>query len=88
MKQCELAQADYDEYKLLYDTRLALPSDHPDKWFNMSQYLRYYNELDVAPLVEALTKCFDAFYEHFGVDPGMSLLLKLFILHVAYQMFL
>lgn len=75
MRQEELSEEDYAEYKLLYDTRLALPNDHPDKWFNMSHYLKFYNNLDVEPLVEALTTCFEKFHQYFGVDPGTTIII-------------
>ena len=70
IKQKELPQSEYDEYKKLYDGKIALPSDDPNKWTNMSDYLKHYNCLDVEPLVEALSKCFEKFREYFHVDPG------------------
>lgn len=81
MRQEELSEEDYSEYKSLYDTRVALPIDHPDKWFNMSHYLKHYNNLDVEPLVEALTTCFEKFHQYFGVDPGTVIILEDKIYH-------
>ena len=60
----------YHECRKLYESRLNLPDDHPDKWFNMSCYLKHYNLLDVSPLKEALLTCFSSFKNYFLVDPG------------------
>ena len=70
IKQKELSQEDYEGYKALYENRLQLPDDDPNKWRNMSDYLKHYNCLDVEPLVEALSTCFDKFRQYFQVDPG------------------
>ena len=60
----------YHECRKLYESRLNLPDNHPDKWFNMSCYLKHYNLLDVSPLKEALLTCFSSFKNYFLVDPG------------------
>ena len=56
-----------------YNRRRNLPSNHPDHMKNFRCWLKYYNELDVKPLVEALMNCFDKFYEYFGIDPVLYL---------------
>ena len=35
----------YNSTKNLYESRLALPADHPDKFYNMKCFLKYYNLL-------------------------------------------
>ena len=72
LTQSGCSEEDYVQCRQLYETRLNLPENHPDKWSNMSDYLRHYNLLDVAPLKEALLTCFESFKKYFRVDPGNS----------------
>ena len=39
----------------------------------MADWLVYYNELDVMPLVEAMEKSFGKFHEFFNVDAPLAL---------------
>lgn len=41
----------------------------------MADWLRYYNELDVYPLVQAMDFSFSKSHEFFNVDPALSLTL-------------
>ena len=66
----------YNQCRFLYESRLSLPENHPDKWYNMSCYLKHYNLLDVSPLKEALLTCFNSFKNYFLVDPGNRILKK------------
>ena len=61
LKRQHVDQELYDKMKSLFEHRISLPDDHPQKWKNMTDYLKYYNELDVQPLVNALEKCFKSF---------------------------
>ena len=70
LKQVNVTDDEYNESKQLYDSRCSLPDDHPDKWRNFGDFLKYYNLLDVRPLVQALSICFKKFKEYFHVDPG------------------
>ena len=58
----------YANAKALFEERQKLPEDHPDKMNNMLDYLRYYNNQDVGPLVTAIKSWFDSFEEIFGID--------------------
>ena len=71
LKQSEVDEQEYNDAKHLYESRVALSENDLDKWNDFSDYLRYYNLLDVRPLVEALSICFQKFREYFNVDPGM-----------------
>ena len=42
---------------------------HPRKMYTMRCWLKYYNLLDVQPLVKAMEKSFDCFHQYFGEDP-------------------
>ena len=70
LKQAEVDEEEYNESKNLYESRRSLPDGHPDKWTNFGDFLKYYNLLDVRPLVQALSICFRKFREFFNVDPG------------------
>ena len=80
LKQEHVSNEEYDYSKQIYDYHLKLPVGHPEKWNNFSDYLKFYNLLDVGPLVEALQTCFRKFKEYFNVDPG-KLLFKLHYLN-------
>ena len=70
LKQTEVSDDEYNDSKRLYESRLSLPDDHPEKWRNFADFLKFYNMLDVRPLVQALSICFRKFKEFFHVDPG------------------
>ena len=58
----------YKEAKEIYDNRCSLPADNPDKWETMEDYLCFYNELDVIPLISAIKSWFRTFESQFGID--------------------
>ena len=55
--------------------RKSLPKTDSRHMDNMADWLRYYNELDVFPLVQAMEFSFSKFHEFFNVDPALSLTL-------------
>ena len=62
---------DLDEYERCraeFNRRKALPDSSPEKMRNMGCWLKYYNTLDVGPLVQAMSNCFEAFFKHFHID--------------------
>ena len=63
LKQQNISEEDYNSSKSLYQSKQAA-----GEWKNMSDYLRYYNLLDVEPLVQAITICFDNYAKFFNVD--------------------
>ena len=71
--QCEISDDEYNKAKAEYDRRRSLPTNHEDHISNFKGWLRYYNLLDCAPLVQAISICFDKFYEFFGIDPNLHL---------------
>ena len=64
--------ADYESAKTLFEQRKRLAESDPLKMNNMADWLSYYNELDVYPLVQAIEKCFASYAQYFGVCPFMS----------------
>jgi len=73
LKQETVSDEMYNEAKRLYENRQNLPEGDPNKWYNMGDYLRYYNLLDVEPLKIALKSCFENYRKYFNVD-GLSYL--------------
>ena len=73
LKQETVSDEMYNDAKQLYENRRNLPEGDPNKWYNMGDYLRYYNLLDVEPLKIALKSCFENYRKYFNVD-GLSYL--------------
>ena len=73
LKQETVSDEMYNDAKRLYENRRNLPKGDPNKWYNMGDYLRYYNLLDVEPLKIALKSCFENYRKYFNVD-GLSFL--------------
>ena len=63
MKQEHIDDDTYNACKSLYESKLAA-----GEWNNMSDYLKYYNLLDVEPLVQAIQTCFNNYAKFFNVD--------------------
>ena len=77
-------EVDADVYltaKREFETRLALPMGHPDKMTSFKCWLKFYNNLDVQPMIEAIDKSFAAFHKYFDVDPSVNLTLP----SIAYK---
>ena len=53
--------------------RKLLPKNHLDRIVSMYGFLRYYNLMDVQPLILAIENCFNCYYEYFGVDAMKAL---------------
>ena len=87
LKQAEVDEEEYNNAKFIYETRKNLPAGDSNKWHNFSDYLKFYNLLDVAPLVTALTNCFSAFFKHFGIDPVLRLSLPSIAFDAMFGMF-
>ena len=52
-----------------FHRRRLLPKNHPEKFNSMLGFLKYYNSLDVGPLAQAITNCFECYDKYFGVNP-------------------
>ena len=68
LTQSNIPIDDYEVAKSEYKRRYGLPDGHPDKMTCMLDWLGYYNKLDVQPLVEAMSRSFQCFYQHFEQD--------------------
>ena len=68
LKQESVDREKYNLARDEFNRRKKLPIGHPDRMESMACWLRYYNLLDVKPLVEAITNSFDAFHSYFKVD--------------------
>ena len=87
MKQVAVNDDDYNEAKALYESKCSLPEGDPERWTNFADFLRYYNLLDVRPLVQALSICFQKFREFFGVDPGTNIV-NIENIYIKYKNFI
>ena len=58
----------YQKAKLMFESRMNLPDNSPEKWNSMEDYLRWYNDLDVLPLVGAIKSWFASYKATFGID--------------------
>ena len=58
----------YNEAKMMFYEKMNLPEDDPEKWSSMEDYLRWYNNLDVLPLVSAIKSWFASYKSTFGID--------------------
>ena len=58
----------YNEAKAMFYERINLPEDDSEKWSSMADYLRWYNNLDVVPLVGAIKSWFATYKSTFGID--------------------
>ena len=63
LKQQHISEDDYNTSKSLFESKQTA-----GEWSSMADYLRYYNLLDVEPLVQAITTCFDNYAKFFKVD--------------------
>ena len=68
LKQESVDEEEYQKAKNEFNRRKQLPSSDPCHMKTMECWLKYYNLLDVKPLVEAIDQSFEAFHEYFKVD--------------------
>ena len=81
LKQQHISDDDYNSSKSLFESKQAA-----GEWKDMSDYLRYYNLLDVEPLVQAITICFDNYAKFFNVDSCSRMSLPSIGFEAMYQM--
>ena len=82
LKQQHISEEDYNSSKSLFESKQAA-----GEWKNMSDYLKYYNLLDVKPLVQAITTCFDNYAKFFNVDACSRLSLPTIGFEAMYAMY-
>ena len=63
IKQQEIDDDVYISSKAVFESNMA-----SGQWTSMADYLKYYNLLDVEPLVQAISTCFDNYKKFFNVD--------------------
>ena len=81
LKQQHIAEDDYNSSKSLFESKQAA-----GEWKNMGDYLKYYNLLDVEPLVQAILSCFDNYAKFFNVDAGSRMSLPSISFEAMYRM--
>ena len=64
-----------------------LAEDNPEKMRNMADWLRYYNLLDVSPLVVAMDRSFDCFHRYFQLDATLYLSLPKIALESVMRLY-
>ena len=62
------SQSEYESAKEMFENRINLPDDHDDKWSSMLDYLEFYNNSDVIPLIHSIKRWFEVFESVFGID--------------------
>ena len=82
LKQQHISEDDYNSSKSLFESKQAA-----GEWRNMSDYLKYYNLLDVEPLVQAITICFENYAKFFFVDSCSKLSLPTIGFDAMYRMY-
>ena len=82
MKQQDVDDDIYNSSKSLYESKIAA-----GEWSNMSDFLRYYNLLDVEPLVEAIKTCFENYARFFNVDAGSRMSLPSIGFQAMYKLY-
>ena len=70
-----------------YERRLQLPREHPEKWNNFEDYLKFYNLSDVKPASLALIKQFETYLDNFGSYANHFLGLPGFAKHSMFKLF-
>ena len=82
LKQQHIDEDVYNNSKAVFDNKIAA-----GEWSSMSDYLKFYNLLDVVPLVQALSTCFDNYAKFFNVDACSRLSLPSIGFQAMYQLF-
>ena len=62
------SQSEYESAKEMFENRINLPDDHDEKWSSMLNYLEFYNNQDVKPLIYSIKRWFEVFESVFGID--------------------
>ena len=63
IQQKDIDVNDYEDVKNMFNLKISTK-----QWSSMADYLRYYNLLDVEPLVDALKTCFSSYAKFFDID--------------------
>ena len=61
LKKTNISITDYNNAKEKYDRCKSLPNEHDEKMHNLSDWLKYYNLMDVVPLATAIDNSFKNF---------------------------
>ena len=82
MKQQHISEDLYNTSKSLFESKQAA-----GEWTSMADYLKYYNLLDVEPLVEAIQTCFENYAKFFNVDAGSRMSLPSISFQAMYSLY-
>ena len=82
MKQQHISEDLYNTSKSLFESKQAA-----GEWTSMADYLKYYNLLDVEPLVEAIQTCFENYAKFFNVDAGSRMSLPSISFEAMYSLY-
>ena len=69
LKKTDIDELTYQTAKMEYERRQKLSKNHPDRIESFLDWLRYYNLMDVGPLLRAIDTCFESFHAYFKTDP-------------------
>ena len=87
LKNQNIPEEQYQIAKQTYNDHFNLPVGNKNRWSSMKDFLKFYNLLDVRPLVEAIGKSFDAFEKHFGVNPFAKISLPGLAFDAMFKMY-
>ena len=87
LKNSNLPLEDYEEGRNEFNRRKSLPATHPDHMESMKCWLMYYNELDTAPLAQAIDNSFRNFFKIFGIDPSFCVTLPRFAQQCMFRLY-
>ena len=82
IKQQHVDEDVYNTSKAVFESKQAA-----GEWSTMADYLQYYNLLDVVPLVQAITTCFENYRKFFNVDACSRLSLPSISFQAMYQLY-
>ena len=77
----------YEKCKKLFESRMSLPTEHPDRWSSFVDYLKFYNLSDVHPTSIAMMNQFSIFEKNFGLSPYQCMGLPQFAKKSMYKMY-
>ena len=87
LKNQNITIEQYQDAKQTFDSHINLPIGDKNRWCSMKDFLKYYNLLDVRPLVDAIGNSFHAFEEHFGVNPFAKISLPGLAFDAMFEMY-
>ena len=81
-QQKHIDENDYEGARQMFNSKIA-----SGEWKNMGCFLKFYNLLDVVPLVHAIQNCFQSYAKYFNIDPMRYLSLPSIGFDAMYNLF-